>query len=130
VAVSRRYRLCRFCGDMHQLGAWPHNCLPDRPARSDFPSPHVVSDSIGGVNGLFHHAALTRFDSKSAFRRATREHGCEEAGGERDAVERMNARARVTDTWEKDSTERAVNEALHQHGISSDSDTGKLDYGS
>lgn len=115
---------------MHQLGAWPHNCLPAQPQRSDYPSPYVISDSLGGgVNGLFHHAALRKFDSKSAFRRATREHGCEEVGNERAAFDRIAAAERDRDMAGKDVIESAVNESLHQLGISSESDMGKIDYG-
>lgn len=123
-------RLCKSCGDWHYLTKWPHNCLPERPARSEFPAPAIHSDSLGnGVNGMFHHAALRRFDSKSAYRRATREHGCEEIGGEYDALERHNERARQTDTFDPVETERAVNESLHELGIHSDSDTKDFDYG-
>lgn len=131
MSSQREYtqRMCKSCGDWHYLNRWPHNCMPERPNRSDLPAPAIHSDSLGGVNGLFHHAALRRFDNKRDFRRATREHGCEEAGGELAAVERANAQARVKDTWAPNSIEAAVNEALHQHGIHSDSDTGKLDYG-
>lgn len=127
--VVSRQRVCRHCGDLHEVGRWPDNCKDNPWPRSDHPAPAVHSDSLGGINGEFHHAALRRFDSKSQFRRATREHGCEEAAGELDAIERINAQARVKDTWAPGSTEAAVNEALHQLGISSDSDTGKLDYG-
>jgi hypothetical protein len=121
--------VCRHCGDLHEVGRWPDNCKDNPPLRSDFPAPAIHSDSLGGVNGLFHHAALRRFDNKRDFRRATREHGCEEVAGEMTALERENARARTVDTWAPGSTEAAVNEALHQHGISSDSDMGKFDYG-
>ena len=123
-------RMCKSCGDWHYLNRWPHNCLPEKPARSEFPAPAIHSDSFGnGVNGMFHHAALRRFDSKSAFRRATREHGCEEVAGEFDALERHNAQARVADVEAPDATASAVNEALHELGIHSDSDLKDFDYG-
>lgn len=127
--MRSRFRLCKFCGDMHQLGKWPHNCLPDAPARSDFPSPYVISDSLGGgVNGLYHHAALRSFDSKHAYRRATRENGCIEIGNERDAYDKQQASERDR-PMAKDVIESAVNESLHQLGISSESDMGSVDYG-
>lgn len=127
--VVSRQRVCRYCGDLHEVSNWPHNCRDEAPARSDFPSPYVVSDNLpGGVNGLYHHAALRKFDSKSEYRRATREHGCEEVGNERDAFEKQAAAERDRDMAGKDVIESAVNEALHQHGISSESDMGKLDF--
>jgi hypothetical protein len=127
--LRRSYRLCKYCGDLHQLGAWPHNCLPDKPARSDFPSPYVISDYLpGGINGLYHHAACEKIDSKSAYRRATREHGCIEVGNEKAALDRLDYESRNREL-SSDVAEGAVNEALHRHGISSDSDMGKLDYG-
>lgn len=122
-------RMCRTCGDWHYLERWPHNCRKEAPNRSDFPAPAVHSDSLGGVNGMFHHAALRRFDNKRDYRRATREHGCEEIGGEYDALERHNERARLTDTFDPAATEAAVNESLHELGIHSDSDCKDFDYG-
>jgi hypothetical protein len=114
-----RFRLCRFCGDMHALHAWPHNCLPDKPARSDFPAPFVISDSLGGINGLYHHAALKRVDSKSEFRRLTKETGCIELGNEYDAA----TRPRDIEI-KQDVIEAGVNDALHEMGISSENDVG------
>lgn len=121
-----RFRLCKFCGELHQLDRWPHNCLPDRPARSDYPAPYIISDSLpGGVNGLFHHAALRTIDSKSAYRAATKAFGCVEMGNEYAAATAARTPTEVNDNV----IESAINDALHQHGVSSDSDTGKLDYG-
>lgn len=121
-----RFRMCKFCGDLHQLGKWPHNCLPDKPARSDFPSPYVISDALpGGVNGLFHHAALRKFDSKHQFREATKAFGCIELGNEYAAATRGRDPTELNDTV----IESAINDALHEHGISSESDMGNVDYG-
>ena len=127
--VVSRQRICKYCGDLHEVSRWPDNCKDPPLARSDYPSPYVVSDYLpGGVNGLYHHAALRKIDSKSAYRRATREHGCIEVGGERDAFDKQCAAERNRDMAGKDVVESAVNEALHQHGISSESDLGKFDY--
>lgn len=121
-----RFRLCKYCGELHQVNRWPHNCLPPAPARSDHPAPYVQTDTLpGGVNGLFHHAALRKFDSKKAYRDATRAFGCIEMGNEYEAATRPRAAIETNDNV----IESAVNDALHQHGISSDSDMGKLDYG-
>ena len=119
--MRRSYRLCKYCGDLHQLGAWPHNCLPDKPARSDFPSPYVVSDSLpGGVNGLFHHGAAKRTDSKSGFRKMTKDSGCIEVGNEYVATSKREYRDNVS----TEKLESAVNDALHRQGVSSESDVG------
>jgi hypothetical protein len=122
--VRRSYRLCRHCGDLHQLGRWPDNCKDEAPQRSDHPAPFVVRDTLpGGVNGLYHHAALRKFDSKAAYRQATKDAGCIEIGNEYAAA---NAR-RSVDIDDR-VIESGVNEALHQHGISSESDMGKLQW--
>lgn len=112
------------------MDRWPHNCEPPRFQHSaNVNAPYVVRDGMpGGVNGTFHHAALRKFDSKSAYRRATKEHGCIEVGGERAAFERQAAQERNRDMAGKDVIESAVNEALHQHGISSESDMGKVSF--
>ena len=118
-----RFRLCKSCGDIHQLGRWPHNCLPDAPNRSDFPAPHIVSDSLpGGVNGLWHHGVGKRTDSKSRFRRMTKDSGCIEVGNEYAASKHREYR----DGVKKDVIESAVNEALHRQGVSSECDVGDL----
>lgn len=127
--VVSRQRMCRHCGDLHETSRWPDNCKEDSWPRSDCPSPYVVSDSLpGGVNGLFHHAELRKTDSKSEYRRWTKDNGCMEVGGERDAFEKQAAEERNRDTIKQDAIESAVNEALHQHGISSESDMGNFDY--
>lgn len=85
----------------------------------------MVSDYLpGGVNGLFHHAALRKIDNKAEYRRVTREHGCIEIGNEhlRSPGERDDR------TLGKDVIESAVNDALHEHGISSDSDMSRINF--
>lgn len=117
------FGLCKYCGDLHQYGKWPDNCKTDPWPRSDYPSPHVVSDSLpGGVNGLFHHGLAKRTDSKSHFRRMTRDSGCVEVGNEYAATSRREYR----DNVKTEAIESAVNEALHQQGVSSESDVGEF----
>jgi hypothetical protein len=116
-----RFALCKYCGDLHQYGKWPDNCKIDPPARSDYPSPYVVSDSLpGGVNGLFHHGTAKRTDSKSGFRKMTKEAGCIEVGNEYAPT----ASRPYRDNVKTEAIESAVNEALHQQGVSSESDVG------
>lgn len=127
--VVSRQRVCKYCGDLHEVGRWPDNCKDNPWPRGDYPAPAVISDYLpGGINGLYHHAALKKIDSKSAYRQATREHGCIEVGGELEAMNKLDAQSR---NREADTTviESGVNEALHRHGISSDSDMGKVEYG-
>ena len=124
-----RFYWCKVCEDTHQRVSYVRNCDPEPPQRSDYPSPYIISDYLpGGVNGLYHHAACEKIDSKAAYRRATREHGCVEVGGEKAALDRLDRESRNREL-DSNVAEGAVNEALHRHGISSDSDMGKLDYG-
>ena len=63
-----RQRLCRCCGGWHELDKWPHNCFPERPARSDtIPVPMVISDTIEPVQSM----ADGRYYSSKAALRAT-----------------------------------------------------------
>jgi len=128
--VISRQRVCKYCGDLHEVGRWPDNCRePEWDLRSDYPSPYVVSDNLpGGINGLYHHAACKKIDSKSAYRRATRDHGCIEVGGERDAVDKLDRETRNREL-PTDVIESGINQALARHGIESEDDTGKIDYG-
>lgn len=117
------FRLCRSCGDLHQLGRWPHNCLPDAPNRSDLPAPYIISDTLpGGVNGLMHHGIGKRIDSKSGYRRATKDSGCIEVGNEYVATAKRDYR----DNLKTEVIESAVNEALHRQGVSSECDVGEF----
>lgn len=114
-----RYRLCKYCGAMHRLGRWPDNCKDDPWPRSDHPAPYVISDYLpGGINGLYHHAACTKIDSKSAYRRATRDHGCIEVGNE--LVAATTPRSHESNDHEIES---AINDALNECGM----DDGKGD---
>jgi len=123
--VVSRQRLCKYCGDLHEVGDWPHNCAEPAPNRSDFPSPMVISDYLpGGVNGLFHHGVARKIDNKAEYRRATKESGCIEVGNEHAPTTR-----RYDKPIKDDVIAEGVNRALHEHGISSESDMGKLDYG-
>lgn len=128
--VVSRQRVCRHCGDLHEVNRWPDNCKDNPWPRSEHPAPYLISDYLpGGVNGLFHHAECRKTDSKSEFRRWTKDNGCIEVGGERDAFEKVSNEERQRDTISQNKVEASVNEALHMHGISSESDMGKFDFG-
>lgn len=62
-------------------------------------APHYISDHM---DPLFHHAALRKIDSKSEFRRETRNHGCREIGdqtgyGKREFVPKLDKHQRKDD---------------------------------
>jgi len=116
-----RFYWCKVCQDTHQRVSYPRNCDPEPPQRSDFPSPAIISDTLpGGVNGLFHHGTAKRTDSKSHFRRMTKDSGCIEVGNELAATRKREFVDRIT----THQIESAVNDALHRQGVSSESDVG------
>lgn len=126
-SVVSRQRVCKYCGDLHELARWPDNCKDNPWPRSDHPAPYVVSDNLpGGVNGLYHHGVAHKIDSKAAYRRATKESGCIEVGNEFDAAD-MSQRAYVAP--DENAIQSGINEALARHGIESDDDLKKVDYG-
>lgn len=118
-----RFYWCRVCETTHQRVSYARNCDPEPWPRSDFPAPAIISDALpGGVNGLFHHGMAKRTDSKSQFRRMTKDSGCVEVGNEYDATRKREFRDRITPA----QIESAVNEALHRQGVSSESDVGEF----
>lgn len=123
-----RFYWCKLCETTHQRTGQARNCDPEPWPRSDLPAPHIISDNLpGGVNGLYHHAVCKKIDSKSAYRRATREAGCIEVGNERAAMERFAAESRNRPI-PQDVIESGVNDALARHGITSENDTENIDY--
>ena len=68
-------RMCKVCGDWHDLEAWPEKCV--RHSKSS--APHVISDTMIPTK---HMATGEVLDSKSKFRRATKAAGCVEIGNE------------------------------------------------
>lgn len=76
-----RQRLCRQCGDWHEIEEWPVECYPTRPsAQSDaIPVPNFISDTCEPMQ----HPLDQRFySSKSTFERITRECGYETVGND------------------------------------------------
>lgn len=72
-------RLCRVCGKWHDLDAWPIECFPAVPdGRSDaIPVPNFIRDQM---EPAMHPCTGKLIDSKSAFTRTTKAHGCIEVG--------------------------------------------------
>lgn len=119
-----RFYWCKRCEETHQRVNYARNCDPEPPQRGDYPMPYVVSDSLGGINGMYHHAALRRYDSKSQYRQATRDHGCVEIGNEWNAATKPRAYVESTDR----AIESGVNDALHRLGVSSNDDVRKIEW--
>jgi hypothetical protein len=77
-----RFRYDREMGCTVEVRDLP-NFFDENPLRADFPCPSVVSDGLGSnVNGLRHMCNGRMYDSKSNFRRITKDHGCIEIGNE------------------------------------------------
>lgn len=75
------YRICRSCGDMHEVSEWPRDCLEQfRKARSELPMPAIRSD---GMDPIINHANGLMYDSRSAYERGVRDAGCEIVGNEK-----------------------------------------------
>jgi len=75
------YRICRSCGDMHEVSEWPRDCLEQfRKARSDLPMPAIRAD---GMSPIMNHANGLIYDSRSAYERGVKDAGCEIVGNEK-----------------------------------------------
>ena len=77
--MRARYRLCKLCGELHSLAAWPDNHRELPPQRSMLASPSVIRD---GLDDLFHLVDSKIYDSKRAFRKTTDASGNYEVGTE------------------------------------------------
>lgn len=96
----KRFRICKLCGDLHDLSAWPDNHRDFPPARSNLSAPYFISDQI---DDLWHPTDGKIYDSKSEFRKTTRINGREEIGTD------IQSDKRYTDTV----TSAEVAEAMH-----------------
>ena len=75
------YRKCQACGDIHEVSAWPRECLEQfKRKRSDLPAPFIGSD---GMDAIMNHANGLMYDSRSAYERGVRDAGCEIVGSEK-----------------------------------------------
>lgn len=68
-------RMCKQCGDWHDLENWPSKCF--RQSKSN--APYVISDTMIPTK---HMGTGQVLDSKAKFRAATRASGCIEIGNE------------------------------------------------
>lgn len=77
--MHKRYRLCKLCGELHDLAAWPDNHRDLPPQRSNLSAPGVIRD---GLDDLWHPSDGKLYDSKANFRKSTKRHGGVEVGNE------------------------------------------------
>lgn len=104
-----RFRVCRYCGGVHQLGRVPDNCRePDWDLRSELASPSVQSDSLpGGIHGIFSHADGRRYDSKAKYLAEAKARGCEVIGNEKLPPKEEKG-------WSDHEIESALSEAIDE----------------
>lgn len=93
------YRQCKYCGDFHDVSNWPANHMDPAPQRSHLPAPRIDRD---GIDDLWHPHDGKHYDSKSAFRRVTKQSGGEEVGNE------VQRDTRSMDTVTKDEVQKAA----------------------
>lgn len=95
--MSLRYRVCPDCGEMHDVHDWPGN---HRMWNEVVCCPMVIRD---GLDDLWHPVDGKLYDSKSNFRRTTKESGGEEVGNE------LQKDARYDNTVTQDEVAKAYN---------------------
>jgi hypothetical protein len=75
------YRKCQACGDIHELSAWPRECLEQfKRKRSELSAPFIRAD---GMDPILNHANGLMYDSRSAYERGVKDAGCEIVGNEK-----------------------------------------------
>lgn len=74
-----RYRICKLCGDMHDVAAWPDNHRDLPPQRSLLPAPMLISDALADLTNPMD---MRKYDSKSEFRKTTKRLGGVELGND------------------------------------------------
>jgi hypothetical protein len=115
------YRMCKVCGDLHEVGNWPDNhreWMPDN--RSDLAAPMLIRDSMDAVKSMLDGKM---YDSKRGLRRTYREAGVIEVGDDKSYTDpeymRRQAPAEVKRQKQKSrkKVEAAVGKALSQAGF-------------
>jgi hypothetical protein len=75
------FRKCQACGDIHELSAWPRECLEQfKRKRSELAAPFIRAD---GMDPIMNHANGLMYDSRSAYERGVKDAGCEIVGNEK-----------------------------------------------
>lgn len=83
--MRRRFGVCRFCGDLHEYGNWPHNCRePALDMRSDYPSPMIMNSTLddGRGNGVVNPVDGKRYANRRQFEAEVQAHGCTVVGND------------------------------------------------
>lgn len=115
------YRVCKICGDLHDVNAWPDNhreWIIDN--RSDLAAPMLIRDSMDAVQSMLDGKM---YDSKRKLRRTYREAGVIEVGDDKSYTNpeymRRQAPAEIRRQKEKSrkKVEAAVGKALSQAGF-------------
>lgn len=73
------YRICKYCGDLHDVADWPANHIDPDPARSDLPCPGYISDIMPAIRSMGNGQV---YDSKSEIRKHYRRDGYTEVGND------------------------------------------------
>lgn len=110
-----RYLLCKSCGDIHATNAWPHNCMPFAPARSELTAPMVIT---GTVEPFVSQADGRRYSCKRRYEREVRAHGCVVVGNEPCATQRPKP-IELSDTELERDIKRSI-ETLTSDSLSND----------
>ena len=115
------YRVCKICGDLHDINAWPDNhreWMIDN--RSDLAAPMIIRDSMDAVQSMLDGKM---YDSKRKLRQTYREGGVIEVGDDKSYTNpeymRRQAPAEIRRQKEKSrkKVEAAVGKALSQAGF-------------
>lgn len=115
------YRVCKICGDLHDINAWPDNhreWMIDN--RSDLAAPMIIRDSMDAVQSMLDGKM---YDSKRKLRQTYREGGVIEVGDDKSYTNpehmRRQAPAEIKRQKEKSrkKVEAAVGKALSQAGF-------------
>jgi hypothetical protein len=110
------YRLCKVCGDIHDVAQWPDNhreWVPDN--RSDLAAPMLIRDSMDAVQSMLDGKM---YDSKRGLRKTYREAGVIEVGDDKSYTdpERLAERKRLKQASKK-KIEASVGRAMSRAGL-------------
>jgi hypothetical protein len=106
------YRICKLCGDLHDVDAWPDNhreWIMDN--RSDLAAPMVIIDTMRPTKGM-HDGRI--YESKRALRQSYRDHGLVEVGNDSSV---MNPKPRAKPKPDRKAIRGAIDKAISQTNL-------------
>jgi hypothetical protein len=116
-----RYRICKLCGDLHDVDQWPDNHREWKiDNRSELAAPMIIRDSMEPVKSMLDGQM---YDSKRRLRRTYKEAGVIEVGDDKSYTNpeymRRQAPSEVKRRKEtqKKKVEAAVGKALSRAGF-------------